>query len=139
MNDAIAGHVPLAVGSVFLSKPHIDSKRLRALAVTTSQRSANLPDVPTVAESGLPGHDELDRDFTGAILADCDLSGARLDNANLFGADMQNARMVDASLRRADLPPWVAVLGDANRHTDWQMRPADEGLASLPAVQAPGR
>jgi len=57
MNDAVAGHVPLAVGSVFLSKPHIDSKRLRALAVTTSQRSANLPDVPTLAESGFAGFD----------------------------------------------------------------------------------
>jgi len=57
MNDAVAGHVPLAVGSVFLSKPHIDSKRQRALAVTTSQRSANLPDVPTLAESGFAGFD----------------------------------------------------------------------------------
>lgn len=57
MNDAIAGHVPLAVGSVFLSKPHIDSKRLRPLAVTTSQRSANLPGVPTIAESGFAGFD----------------------------------------------------------------------------------
>jgi tripartite-type tricarboxylate transporter receptor subunit TctC len=42
---------------VFLTKPHIDSKRLRALAVTTSVRSPNLPDVPTVAESGYPGFD----------------------------------------------------------------------------------
>jgi tripartite-type tricarboxylate transporter receptor subunit TctC len=57
MNDALAGHVPLAVGSVFLSKPHIDSGKLRALAVTTSQRSANLPGVPTVAESGFAGFD----------------------------------------------------------------------------------
>ena len=57
MNDAIAGHVPLAVGSVFLSKPHIDSKRIRPLAVTTSKRSPNLPDVPTFAESGFPGFD----------------------------------------------------------------------------------
>ncbi len=57
MNDALAGHVPLAIGSVFLAKPHIDSKRLRALAVTTSKRSANLPDVPTVAESGYAGFD----------------------------------------------------------------------------------
>lgn len=57
MNDAIAGHVPLSIGSVFLGKPHIDSKRLRALAVTTSKRSANLPDVPTVAESGYAGFD----------------------------------------------------------------------------------
>jgi tripartite-type tricarboxylate transporter receptor subunit TctC len=44
------GDVPLAVGSVFLSKPHIDSGKLRALAVTTSQRSANQPGVPTVAD-----------------------------------------------------------------------------------------
>ncbi len=57
MNDALAGHVPLAVSSVFLAKPHIDSGRLRALAVTTSQRSANLPHVPTVAESALAGFD----------------------------------------------------------------------------------
>ena len=57
MNDAVAGHVPLTIGSVFLTKPHIDSKRLRALAVTTSKRSAELPDVPTVAESGYPGFD----------------------------------------------------------------------------------
>jgi len=57
MNDAIAGHVPLSIGSVFLIKPHLDSKRLRALVVTTSVRSANLPEVPTVAESGLPGFD----------------------------------------------------------------------------------
>ena len=57
MSDAIAGHVPVAIGSVFVSKPHLDSQRLRPLAVTTSQRSATLPDVPTVAESGFPGFD----------------------------------------------------------------------------------
>ncbi len=57
MNDAIAGHVPLSIGSVFLSKPHIDSRRLRALAVTTTARSPNLPDVPTLAESGFAGFD----------------------------------------------------------------------------------
>jgi tripartite-type tricarboxylate transporter receptor subunit TctC len=55
MNDAVAGHVPLSIGSVFVTKPHIDSKRLRPLVVTTSKRSPNLPDVPTVAESGYPG------------------------------------------------------------------------------------
>jgi len=57
MNDAIAGHVPLSIGSVFLAKPHIDSKRIRALAVTTSKRSPNLPDVPTIAEAGFAGFD----------------------------------------------------------------------------------
>jgi len=57
MNDAIAGHVPLSIGSVFLIKPHIDSKRLRPLSVTTSARSPHLPDGPTLAESGFAGFD----------------------------------------------------------------------------------
>jgi len=55
MNDAVAGHVPLAIGSVFVVKPHIDSKRLRPLAVTSSKRARELPDVPTIAESGFAG------------------------------------------------------------------------------------
>jgi len=57
MNDAVAGHVPLAIGSVFLVKPHVDSKRMRPLVVTTSKRSPDLPDVPTLAESGFAGFD----------------------------------------------------------------------------------
>jgi tripartite-type tricarboxylate transporter receptor subunit TctC len=57
MQDAVAGHVPISIGSVFVTKPHIDSKRLRPLAVTTSKRAAELPDVPTMAESGFPGFD----------------------------------------------------------------------------------
>jgi tripartite-type tricarboxylate transporter receptor subunit TctC len=55
MNDAIAGHIPLSIGTVFLNKPHIDSKRLRPLAVTSSKRVAEFPDVPTIAEAGFPG------------------------------------------------------------------------------------
>ena len=55
MNDAIAGHVPLSIGSVFVTKPFIDSKRMRPLVVTTSKRSPDLPDVPTLAESGFAG------------------------------------------------------------------------------------
>ena len=55
MNDVVAGHVPLSIASVFLTKPHIDSKRLRPLAVTSSKRTPELPDVPTVAESGFAG------------------------------------------------------------------------------------
>jgi len=57
MNDAVAGHVPLAIGSVFLLKPQIDSKRMRPLVVTTSKRSPDLPEVPTLAESGFAGFD----------------------------------------------------------------------------------
>lgn len=55
MQDALGGQVPLAIGSVFLVKPHIDNGGVIPLAVTTSKRSPELPNVPTIAESGFPG------------------------------------------------------------------------------------
>ena len=55
MTDAVAGHVPLAIGTGFLSKPHIENKRIRPLAVTSLKRVTELPDVPTIAEAGYPG------------------------------------------------------------------------------------
>lgn len=42
---------------LFLLKPQIDAKNLRPLAVTTSKRSPDLPNVPTIAESGYAGFD----------------------------------------------------------------------------------
>jgi tripartite-type tricarboxylate transporter receptor subunit TctC len=57
MADALAGHVPLAIGSIFLIKPHIDTSRVVPLAVTSTQRSKDLPNIPTIAESGFPGFD----------------------------------------------------------------------------------
>lgn len=57
MTDAIAGHVPLAIGSLFLIKPHADAGNVTPLAVTTSKRDPAMPNVPTIAESGFPGFD----------------------------------------------------------------------------------
>ena len=55
MQDAIAGHVPLAIGTTFLVSPHIDSKLVRPLAVTSSKRTTQLASVPTMAEQGFAG------------------------------------------------------------------------------------
>ncbi|MDH4395163.1 MAG: tripartite tricarboxylate transporter substrate binding protein [Limnobacter sp.] len=55
MQDAIGGHVPLSVGSLFLVKPHADAGNVIPLAVTTTKRSKDMPNVPTIAESGFPG------------------------------------------------------------------------------------
>jgi tripartite-type tricarboxylate transporter receptor subunit TctC len=53
--DALAGHVPLAIGTVALFSPHIQAGSLRPLAVTAATRAKQLPDVPTVAELGVAG------------------------------------------------------------------------------------
>jgi tripartite-type tricarboxylate transporter receptor subunit TctC len=55
MQDALGGQVPLAVGSEFLVKPHVDSGGVIPLVITTAKRTATLPNVPTVSESGYPG------------------------------------------------------------------------------------
>ncbi len=54
MNDVLAGQIQLVVIGVPAAGPHIKAGRLRALAVIAPQRLPALPDVPTVAEAGLP-------------------------------------------------------------------------------------
>ena len=55
LNDLIGGQVQFMVDSVSAALGHIQAGRVRALAVTSSKRNASLPDVPTVAESRVPG------------------------------------------------------------------------------------
>ena len=57
MNDLIAGHVPVCLCTLPSALPHVKSGRLRALAVTTSKRSQAAPNLPTVAEAGVPGYE----------------------------------------------------------------------------------
>jgi tripartite-type tricarboxylate transporter receptor subunit TctC len=56
MNDLIGGRVMLTMDSLLQYLPHIRAGRLKALAVLGPKRSALLPEVPTIAESGLPGY-----------------------------------------------------------------------------------
>ncbi|TXL63748.1 Bug family tripartite tricarboxylate transporter substrate binding protein [Zeimonas arvi] len=53
--DLIGGQVQMMFDTTSSSMPHIKSGKLRALAVMSPQRSPELPDVPTLAEAGLPG------------------------------------------------------------------------------------
>ncbi len=54
-NDLIAGQIDLMVGKFAAASALLGPGRLRALAVTSKERTVQLPDIPTVAESGLPG------------------------------------------------------------------------------------
>ena len=57
LNDVLAGHVPLMFDLQATALPHIQGGKLKPLAVTGTQRSSLLPNVPTMAEAGLPGYD----------------------------------------------------------------------------------
>ena len=59
MIDAVGGQVPLAIGTVFLVQPHVKGGKVKPLAVTSPKRSPQMPDVPTVAEQGVPGFSAL--------------------------------------------------------------------------------
>lgn len=56
VTDVMAGHIELASLGLPPALPMVQAGRLRAIAVTGSKRSAQLPDVPTVVESGIPGY-----------------------------------------------------------------------------------
>ncbi len=55
--DMIGGHVPIGLVAPTVALPHVQSGRLRALGVTSAQRSGSMPNIPTIAEQGAPGFD----------------------------------------------------------------------------------
>lgn len=57
VTDLLGGQVNYMFDSITSAKPHIESGKLRPLGLTTSKRSKALPNVPTIAESGLPGYE----------------------------------------------------------------------------------
>jgi tripartite-type tricarboxylate transporter receptor subunit TctC len=55
----ITGEAQLTFTTVLIAMPHVKSGKLRAVAVTTRERSSSLPEVPTVNESGLKGYESV--------------------------------------------------------------------------------
>ena len=56
VTDLLSGQLSLMFNTMIQTIPHVQSGKLRALAVTSARRSAALPELPTVAEAGLPGY-----------------------------------------------------------------------------------
>ena len=57
VTDMLGGQVDLMFDSITSARPHIQSGKLQALGVTSARRSSALPDVPTIAEAGVPGYE----------------------------------------------------------------------------------
>ncbi|MDM0040983.1 tripartite tricarboxylate transporter substrate binding protein [Variovorax sp. J22G21] len=124
LTDVMAGQVPVFFASVASGLPYIQSGKLRALAVTGKSRTPVLPQLPTVAESGLPGYevyewngvfvpsgtpapivDRLSRELA-AVLKDPDVH-ARLE---AIGAEVIGSTPAELdAFRKAEMAKWSKV------------------------------
>ncbi|MBX9903777.1 MAG: tripartite tricarboxylate transporter substrate binding protein [Burkholderiales bacterium] len=94
----ISGEVQAGFNTAPVAVPHIKSGRMRALAVTSAKRNPALPEVPTVAESGVPGYDMIV--WYGAILP----AGTPAVAVNRLNTDINKAlKLPDVQQRLASL------------------------------------
>ncbi|HEX9397122.1 MAG TPA: tripartite tricarboxylate transporter substrate binding protein [Burkholderiales bacterium] len=131
--DLIAGQVQLGIDGLLPNLPHIRAGRLKALAVTNSRRAPAAPEIPTLAEAGVPGYES---DTWYALLAPSGLEKANLEKLRTAteralqspslrekfvqqGAEPASggAAALDA-LMRDELARWSKVVADAKLHVD---------------------
>jgi tripartite-type tricarboxylate transporter receptor subunit TctC len=133
MTDTIAGRVQILCDTLPLALPHIREGRVRAMAVTTATRNAALPDIPTVAEAGVPGYEA-----TGwyGIAAPTGTPAAAVERVNaeintllarpafrekLLGVGAEPAPMTPSAfgaLIERDRARWTRVIREANIRPD---------------------
>ena len=133
LTDVIAGRVVMFIGNLPPAMPHIKSGNVRALAVTTAQRSALVPDIPTLAESGLPGFetvawfglfapagtpkpivDKLQAEVA-RIVREPDI---RERIAALGGEPVGDSPEAFSAIVKGDVAKWKKVVRDADVHVD---------------------
>lgn len=128
INDLLGGHIPSSFNNAPEALGHIKAGTLRALGVTSAARSPLLPDVPTIAEAGVPGYDtgvwwgllgpgglpantlaKLHRDFVEALNAP-----AVKDRLTGLGAVPVGSSPAEfAALIRADYEKWGPIIKEA--------------------------
>jgi tripartite-type tricarboxylate transporter receptor subunit TctC len=112
----LAGEIPLLFSTAAGVTNYVENGKIRALAVTTKQRFVLWPDVPTIAETALPGFDVL---AWYAVAAPRNMPVARVNRLN---------EIVHAALKRPDVSGKLLVLGAEVRATS--PREAQDFLAS---------
>lgn len=100
--DVLSGQVPLGVVDLPAALAHIRAGKLLAFAVTSPQRLPQLPEVPTVAEAGLPGYDS-----TGwfGVVAPADTPDAIVERLNAEVAAALNDPAIVAAMRAQGVEP----------------------------------
>ena len=130
----LAGEVSLMFVNLFSSIPHLQAGRLRVLAVASPTRTALLPDLPTIAEAGLPGYaflawfgiiapagtpepiiDKLNGEFR-RILALPDVRDRMLNQGGTEPVGSTSAEFAD--LMRSDMAQWAKIVKESGARVD---------------------
>jgi tripartite-type tricarboxylate transporter receptor subunit TctC len=98
--DMLSGQVQFYAPNLFLSLPHVRAGKLHSLGVTTPQRSPIAPDLPTIAESGLPGY-EVSTWF--GIFVPGGTPRQTVNQLNLALAEIVKSRVIQERLARDGL------------------------------------
>jgi tripartite-type tricarboxylate transporter receptor subunit TctC len=133
IQDVMASQVPMMFDTSVVAGPHVQSGKLRALAVTSGRRAPAFPDVPTVAEAGVPGYELVswqavfapagtpqpivDRLYAeiAKILKSAEMQ-ERLANLGMDASGMAPAEF--AAFQRAEIEKWAKVVKAANVKID---------------------
>ena len=128
--DLLGGRTAMIFDTVTAILPHVQSGGVRALAVTTTKRSAALPDLPTISEAGLPGYDA---NTWGGILAPAGTSkdvvaklNAEINKA--LAADDVRAKLLDAGIDIQGGPPERFAEYIKGEVAKWGKVTADAGI-----------
>lgn len=132
IQDVIGGQVDMMFDTTVVAGPHIQSGKLRAIAVSSAKRLASMPDVPTVAESDLPGLKDFEVLSWQAIFVPAGTPAPVIDRLHaeirkilaepemqekLKGFGMQPADMTTAQIaafQKAEVEKWAQVIKAAN-------------------------
>jgi len=133
ITDLVAGRVSATASSVVSTMPHVNTGRLRALAVTSGKRSLGVPQLPTVAESGIPGfaNDVWFALFAPAATPRSVIVSLHDEIARSIAQPELRARMLAAGLEplgnapdefavyfRAEVAKWAKVIREAGIRLD---------------------
>jgi tripartite-type tricarboxylate transporter receptor subunit TctC len=127
--DLLAGNITMSWESTAAATPHIRAKRLRALGIGSARRSALMPDVPTIAESGLPGFElgswsamfapaatppEIVRRLQREVATAVKDAAMREQLAALGAEPVGNTPEALAAVLRDDVVKWTTIARQAN-------------------------
>jgi tripartite-type tricarboxylate transporter receptor subunit TctC len=136
IQDVIGGQVDMMFDTTVVAGPHIQSGKLRAIAVTSAKRLASMPDVPTVAESGVPGLQDFEVVSWQAIFVPAGTPGPVVDRLHteirkilatpemqdkLKGFGMEPTDLTTAQIaafQKAEVEKWAQVIKAAGIKAD---------------------